>query len=115
MTGYRNTGYLRAVARLKPGVPFGQARAEIAAIGDRLSRTHAEDDGRGATLVTIREQLAGSIERPLLVLAGLWRSCLRSHVRTWRAWSSAEAPHADAISRCGARSARAACGSSVSS
>jgi predicted permease len=70
MTGYRNTGYLRAVARLKPGVPFGQARAEIAAIGDRLSRTHAEDDGRGATLVTIREQLAGSIERPLLVLAG---------------------------------------------
>ena len=70
MTGYRNTGYLRAVARLKPGVPFGQARAEIAAIGDRLSRSHAEDDGRGATLVTIREQLAGSIERPLLVLAG---------------------------------------------
>jgi putative ABC transport system permease protein len=70
VTGYRNAGYLRAVARLKPGVEFGQARAEIAAIGDRLSREHAEDDGRGATLVTMREQLSGSMERPLLVLAG---------------------------------------------
>jgi len=70
MTGYRNTGYLRAVARLKPGVGFGRARAEIAAIGDRLSREHSDDDGRGATLVTMREQLSGSMERPLLVLAG---------------------------------------------
>src|SRR6185312_1851116 len=70
MTGYRNTGYLRAVARLKPGVEFGRARAEIAAIGDRLSREHSDDDGRGATLVTMREQLSGSMERPLLVLAG---------------------------------------------
>jgi putative ABC transport system permease protein len=70
MTGYRNSGYLRAVARLKPDVTFAQARAEVAAIADRLSRTYAEDDGRGATLVTIREQLAGSIEQPLLVLAG---------------------------------------------
>jgi putative ABC transport system permease protein len=70
MRGYRNSGYLRAVARLKPGVGFGQARAEIASIGDRLSRAHPEDDGRGATIVTIREQFAGSVERPLLVLAG---------------------------------------------
>jgi len=70
VTGYRNAGYLRAVARLKPSVEFGQARAEIAAIGDRLSREHAEDDGRGATLVTMRQQLSGSMERPLLVLGG---------------------------------------------
>jgi len=70
MSGNRNVGYLRAVARLKPDVPFAQARSEIATIGDRLSRTHPEDDSRGATLVSIRQQFAGSLERPLLVLAG---------------------------------------------
>jgi len=70
MSGYRNTGYLRAVARLKPGVTFEQARSEMASIGTRISRMFPEDDERGATLVPIREQFAGSVERPLLVLAG---------------------------------------------
>jgi putative ABC transport system permease protein len=67
---YRNAGYLRTVARLKPGVTLSQANAEVASIATRLSRTYAEDDGRGATLVGIREQFAGSVRRPLLVLAG---------------------------------------------
>ena len=70
MTGYRNTGYLRCVARLKPGVTFEQARAEIASLGNRLSQMYPEDDNRSATLVGIRDQFAGSVERPLLVLAG---------------------------------------------
>jgi len=70
MTGYRNTGYLRSVARLKPGVTFAQARAEVASVGTRLSQTYPQDDGRGATLVPIRDQFAGAVERPLLVLAG---------------------------------------------
>jgi putative ABC transport system permease protein len=70
MTGYRNTGYLRSVARLKPGVTFDQARAEVASVGARLSQTYPEDDGRGATLVGIRDQFAGAVERPLLILAG---------------------------------------------
>jgi predicted permease len=70
VTSNRNAGYLRAVARLKPGVTFEQARAEVASIGARLSREHREDDGRGATLVTIREQLSGSVRHPLIVLAG---------------------------------------------
>ena len=70
MTGYRNTGYLRSVARLKPGVTFDQARAEVASIGTRLSRMYPQDDGRGATLVAIRDQFAGAVERPLLVLGG---------------------------------------------
>jgi putative ABC transport system permease protein len=68
--GYRNAGYLRAVARLKPGVPFAAARAEAESVGARLSRTYAEDDGRGATLVTIRDQFSGAVRRPLLVLGG---------------------------------------------
>ena len=70
VTSNRNAGYLRAVARLKPGVTFEQAMTEVASIGARLSREHREDDGRGATLVTIREQLSGSVRRPLIVLAG---------------------------------------------
>jgi putative ABC transport system permease protein len=70
MTGYRNTGYLRAVARLKPGVSVARARAEVQAIGDRLSREHPEDEGRGGTVVAIRDQLAGAAERPLMILTG---------------------------------------------
>jgi putative ABC transport system permease protein len=70
VTNNRNAGYLRAVARLKPGVTFDQARAEVASVGARLSQTHAEDDGRGATLVRIRDQFSGGVRRPLLVLAG---------------------------------------------
>src|SRR5687768_4021508 len=35
MTGSRNAGYLRAVARVKPGVSIPQARAELKEVGDR--------------------------------------------------------------------------------
>ena len=71
MTGQRNTGYLRAVARLAPGVTVAQARAELASIGDRLSREHPGDGGRSATVRPIREQFFGLVERPLFVLAGV--------------------------------------------
>jgi predicted permease len=71
MTGNRNGGYLRAVARLKPGVSIGRAKAELAAIGDRLSREHPEDANRGATVVGIRDQFFGPVERPLFVLGGV--------------------------------------------
>jgi putative ABC transport system permease protein len=70
MTGFRNTGYIRMVARLKPGVSPSQADAEARAIGARLSREHAEDGGRTAMIVPLGAQLFGGIERPLLVLAG---------------------------------------------
>jgi len=66
----RSAGFLRAVARLKPGVTVTQARAEAAAVAQRLSRTYAEDDGRGATIVPIRDQVSGGYRRPLVVLAG---------------------------------------------
>jgi putative ABC transport system permease protein len=71
MTGNRNSGYLRAIARLKPGVPFAQARAEIVSLGDRISREHPEDGGRGVTLTSARDQFFGPVERPLFVLAGV--------------------------------------------
>jgi putative ABC transport system permease protein len=71
MTGSRNAGYLRAVARLKPGVTVGQAQAELASVGAGISREHPEDGGRIATVRPIREQFFGPIERPLFVLAGV--------------------------------------------
>lgn len=71
MTASRNAGYLRAVARLKPGVTPAQANAELAAVGARISSEHPEDGGRTAKLRTIREQFFGPVERPLFVLAGV--------------------------------------------
>jgi putative ABC transport system permease protein len=71
MTGERNTGYLRMVARLKPGVTVAQARAEMAAIGDRLSREFPGDGGRSGTVTAIRDQFFGPVERPLFVLAAV--------------------------------------------
>ena len=71
MTGNRNAGYLRAVARLKPGVTVAQARAEMGALGDRISRDHPGDGGRSATVLAIRDQFFGPVERPLFVLAGV--------------------------------------------
>jgi putative ABC transport system permease protein len=69
MRGNRNAGYLRAVARLAPGVSLGQADAEVRGIGERLSRTYQEDGGRSAMLVPAREQFYGVMEQPLFVLA----------------------------------------------
>ena len=71
MTANRHAGYLRAVARLKPGVTMAQARAELAAVGDRISRDHPGDGGRSATVRPIREQFFGPVERPLFILAGV--------------------------------------------
>jgi putative ABC transport system permease protein len=70
VTGNRNAGYIRVVARLRPGVTAEQADAEVRAIGQRLSREHPEDGGRTAMIVPLRRQLFGAIERPLYVLAG---------------------------------------------
>jgi putative ABC transport system permease protein len=67
----RTAGYLRAVARLKPGVTPAQARAEMASIGDRLSIEHPEAGGRSGTFLAAREQFFGPVEQPLFVLAGV--------------------------------------------
>ena len=67
----RRSGYLRAVARLKPGVTIEQARGEALAIAGRLAQQYPNDDGgRGATIVPLREQFLGHVRRPMLVLLG---------------------------------------------
>lgn len=70
MTANRTAGFVRMLARLRPGVTVGRAGAEAAAVGARLSREHREDGGRSAMVVGLRDQFYGGIERPLYVLTG---------------------------------------------
>ena len=63
--------YLSAVARLKPGVTFQQARAEMNSVMAHISEVRPEyNTNMGVTLVPVREQLAGEIRTPLLILLG---------------------------------------------
>jgi predicted permease len=61
--------YLRAVARLAPGVPLAQARAEMQQIAEGLAREYpADNEGVGATVVTLRDEVS---QQPRLLLAAL--------------------------------------------
>jgi putative ABC transport system permease protein len=63
--------YISAVARLKPGVSFTQARAEMDTLAARLAEQHKQfNGGYGINLIPLRQQFAGEIRRALLVLMG---------------------------------------------
>ncbi|HEX8189232.1 MAG TPA: ABC transporter permease [Pyrinomonadaceae bacterium] len=66
----RRGRYLSAAALLKPGVTVEQAQAELDTIGARLEAQYDIDKGWGASVVPLREQLAGEIRPALLVLLG---------------------------------------------
>jgi len=67
----RRTGYLRAVARLKPGVSIQQAEAEAAAVSKRLEAEYpTTDSGRASTLVSARRQLLSQARLPVSLLLG---------------------------------------------
>ncbi|HUE02957.1 MAG TPA: ABC transporter permease [Bryobacteraceae bacterium] len=65
----RGGNHLRVFARLKPGVPLEQARAEMAAITGRLELAYPATN-RGVTVRPLRENVVGNIETPLLMLLG---------------------------------------------
>jgi putative ABC transport system permease protein len=72
--GYRQSAgrYMRAIARLKPGVSRDQAQAAMATIAARLEERYPQfNRGWSVNLVPVREQVTGSVRRPLLVLAGV--------------------------------------------
>jgi putative ABC transport system permease protein len=59
------------VARLKDGVTFGQAEAEMKAIAARLAQEYPKTNGgHGITMVSLREYFVGDIRTSLLVLLG---------------------------------------------
>ena len=58
-----------ALARLKRGVSYDQARAELAAISARLAREHAIDEGITTTIVPLADTRSGPVRPILLMLA----------------------------------------------
>jgi putative ABC transport system permease protein len=67
----RSCGYLRGIARLKPGVPIAAAQRELDAIA--LGREAAFPDsnkGRGVNVVPLHEVAVGPVRTPLFVMLG---------------------------------------------
>ncbi len=63
--------FIGVVARLKTGVSFQQARAEMDTIAGRLAEQYKQfNSGFGVNLVPLRRQFAGEIRLALLVLMG---------------------------------------------
>jgi len=67
----RHGRFLSVIARLKPNVTVAQARADMQSIARQLAAEYPEFDRKwGATVVSMREQFAGDLRTPLLVLLG---------------------------------------------
>lgn len=65
----RTSHGLGVYARLKPGVSFEQARAEMDRIGKTLEDTYPQlSRGHGATATKLTEEITGPVERTLIVL-----------------------------------------------
>jgi predicted permease len=67
--GRRGRGGHLALARLKPGVSIQQARAEMAAIAERLAQAYpASNKGIGAAVYSLHEEVTGGSRQTLLTL-----------------------------------------------
>jgi predicted permease len=66
----RGSNFLRAIARLKPGVTPQQARVDLARITDRLRQQYPDDNGNltAPRLLSLQEELVGGYREGLLVL-----------------------------------------------
>jgi putative ABC transport system permease protein len=70
-TTSRSAHNYRVVARLKNGVEVSQAQAELSALAARLSAAYpATNEGKGAAVVPLREQLVGDTRPTLYLLFG---------------------------------------------
>jgi putative ABC transport system permease protein len=68
-TSARSAHNFVSIARLKPGVTLEQAQAEMSSIAARLAEQYPEDNrGMGTSVVSLRDQLVGSVRPALLVL-----------------------------------------------
>lgn len=61
---------LTVIAKLKPGVTRDEAQAEMTAIASRLEQAYPENQGIGAKVVLLSEQVVGNSRIALLVLMG---------------------------------------------
>ncbi len=68
---FRGIHGTRVYARLKPGVSREQAQSEMTTIMRRLEEQYRDDnEGRGAVVVPLHEELVGDLRQPLLILFG---------------------------------------------
>lgn len=66
----RGRHYLQVVARMKPGVTAEQANADVRTIHQRIAHDNPETAGRlSGYAMPLRDQVAGDIRRPLMVLS----------------------------------------------
>ncbi len=66
----RESHYLEAVGRLKPGVSVATAEADLQAIAKRLERIYPDTNSRvGAVVVPLRQQIVGETGLALLLLS----------------------------------------------
>jgi len=67
----RAAWYLRAIARLKPGVTPAQSAAELETIGRNLARQYPDaNEGVGMTTFPLHEAMVGDIRQSVLILLG---------------------------------------------
>jgi putative ABC transport system permease protein len=68
-TRCRSCYILRSIGRMKPGVAIAQVQQDLGTIAARLARTYPEsNDGRGAWVIGLHQQLTGASRAALLAL-----------------------------------------------
>jgi len=68
----RGSHYFDTYARLKPGVSYREAQADVSVIMARIAQADPDADARGGALVrNLREHLVGESRRSLLVMLGV--------------------------------------------
>ena len=76
MSANRDSHYLSAIGRLKPGVTLQQARTDMDAVALRVEQQNPNQNmGRGVNLITLREKEVGDVQSALLVLFGAVGLC----------------------------------------
>jgi predicted permease len=67
----RDIRYFQAIARVKPGVTFGQAEDDLNRVSEQLRQKHPQtSEGRVIRLARLREEIVGDVRLALLVLQG---------------------------------------------
>jgi len=66
----RNNHFVNLVGRLKPGVTAQQAQDEMSVIAHQIEEAYPENQGIGALIVPVQEQLTGDSRAALWVLLG---------------------------------------------
>lgn len=65
----RKGRFLSAIARLKPGITPARAKADMETVAAQLARDQPVFNGQwGATVIPLRDEVAGSLKAPLLIL-----------------------------------------------